>query len=350
MSAKGDYEPTNIMLTGGAGFIGSNVLLLMVQKYPQYNFVNYDSLEYCACLKNLEEISRLKNYTFVQGDICNQDLVMHVLKTHRIDTIMHFAAQTHVDNSFGNSFVFTRTNVLGTHTLLESAKAYGKIRRFIHVSTDEVYGEVDLDKDSLDEDSMLKPTQPYAAAKAGAEHLVKSYFLSYQLPIIITRGNNVYGPCQFPEKVIPKFINLLMSDRACCLHGDGSARRSFLYASDVADAFDTILHKGEVGSVYNIGTDEEISMLDMTKILIKAMGKEKDEKDLMYFVEDRKFNDLRYAIKSDRLRALGWAPKVDFEAGLQKTLAWYAEHRGNWGDIEAALVAHPRLTNTLRKD
>ncbi|KNC55605.1 NAD dependent epimerase/dehydratase [Thecamonas trahens ATCC 50062] len=336
-----EYKPKAVLLTGGAGFIGSNVLIHLVEKYPEVRWVNYDSLEYCACLKNLESIESADNYKFIKGNILNAELVTYVLESENIDTIMHFAAQSHVDNSFGNSIQFTVTNVHGTHVLLESAKAYGKIRRFVHVSTDEVYGE--CEGDHLDEDSILRPTQPYAAAKAGAEHLVMAYYKSYNLPIIITRGNNVYGPRQFPEKVIPKFVNLIMRGRKCCLHGDGSAQRSFLHVQDVAAAFDVILHRGAIGEVYNIGTTFELSMLELTKVLYKVMGREFTD-DAVEFVEDRKFNDSRYAISSARLEALGWAPSIEFEAGLKATIEWYD---GNWGDIEDALVPHPRLVTDL---
>ena len=320
------------------------MLLLLVHKYPDVKWVCYDSMEYCATMKNLEGVAEAGNFKFVKGDILNAELVNYVLQEEAIDTIMHFAAQSHVDNSFGNSIQFTITNVQGTHVLLESAKAYGGIRRFIHVSTDEVYGE--CEGDHLDEDSILAPTQPYAAAKAGAEHLVMAYYRSYGLPVVITRGNNVYGPRQFPEKVIPKFINLIMRGRKCCLHGDGAAQRSFLHVDDVAAAFDVILHKAVVGQVYNIGTMFELSMLDLTKLLFKVMGKE-FSLDQVEFVEDRKFNDSRYAISPARLEALGWSPTIDFEEGLSATIDWYKDNWGNWGDIEDALVPHPRLVQDL---
>jgi UDP-glucose 4,6-dehydratase len=339
------YSPKVVLLTGGAGFIGSNVLLHLVVKYPNVQWYCFDSLEYCACMKNLDAIIRLKNFKFIRGNICTQDIVRHVLEEYSIDTIMHFAAQTHVDNSFGNSFAFTQTNVMGTHVLLESAKSYGGIRRFIHVSTDEVYGEID--GDHVDEDSVLRPTQPYAAAKAGAEHLVLAYYKSYQLPVIITRGNNVYGPNQFPEKVIPKFINLILRGQKLPIHGDGSALRSYLYCEDVARAFDLILHKGTTGSIYNIGIDTETSVKEVAAKLYEIMGVAYDASKACEFVEDRKFNDKRYAIRSDRLKALGWKPEIGFDDGLRRTVAWYRENKDNWGNIDDALVPHPRLVTDL---
>jgi dTDP-glucose 4,6-dehydratase len=219
------YTPQNILITGGAGFIGSHVVLLLAKKYPQYNIINLDKLDYCSSLVNLSSVSSLPNYKFIKGDICSPDLINYIFKTHDIDTVLHFAAQTHVDNSFGNSFSFTRNNVMGTHVLLEAAKEHWKNKnknndnsndnigtghRFIHVSTDEVYGEgVRDDAKAMEEEHVLEPTNPYAATKAAAEFVVKSYHRSFQLPIIITRGNNVYGPHQFPEKLIPKFIHQL---------------------------------------------------------------------------------------------------------------------------------------------
>jgi len=327
------------------GFIASHVAILLCKKYPQYKVVVYDKLDYCACLENLCDIRDLPNFKFVKGDISCTDLVNFVFKEEKIDTVMHFAAQTHVDNSFGNSFTFTQSNIFGTHVLLESAKNCDTIKRFLHVSTDEVYGEgEDFDAKPMDEEHILEPTNPYAATKAGAEFLVKSYHRSFKLPCIITRGNNVYGPHQFPEKLIPKFTNQLLRDRPVTLHGDGSNTRNFLFVEDVARAFDVILHKGEIGKIYNIGGANEISNKDVAKTLIKLMGKADREEALMTFVPDRKFNDLRYTINSGKLHELGWKEQVTWEEGLAKTVEWYTKYSNRYGNIEAALVAHPRLT------
>lgn len=340
-----EYTPKNIFVTGGAGFIASHVAILLCQKYPQYNIVVYDKLDYCACLENLCEIRDLPNFKFVKGDIGSSDLVNFVFASEKIDTVLNFAAQTHVDNSFGNSFAFTQSNIFGTHVLLESAKNCSTIKRFIHVSTDEVYGEgEDFDAKPMDEEHVLEPTNPYAATKAGAEFLVKSYHRSFKLPCIITRGNNVYGPHQFPEKLIPKFINLLLRDRPLTLHGDGSNTRNFLYVKDVARAFDTILHKGLEGRIYNIGGKNEMSNLQVAKQLIKVMGKSAKEEDLITFVPDRKFNDLRYTINSSKLHELGWSEQQEWESGLRETVAWYTQYTCRYGNIENALVPHPRLT------
>lgn len=337
-NASDPYTPKNILITGGAGFIASHVVIHFVKKYPQYKIVNLDKLDYCSSLANLKEIENAPNYKFVKGNICSSDFINYILKSEEIDTILHFAAQTHVDNSFGNSFQFTENNILGTHTLLEASKVHS-IKRFVHVSTDEVYGEIE-EGEGFEHSTILQPTNPYAATKAGAEFLVLAYHNSFKLPTIITRGNNVYGPHQYPEKLIPKFICLLSQGRQCFIHGDGSNQRNFLYVSDVANAFDTITHKGAVGNVYNIGTDFEISVLEVAKKLIELFGMK--EKDHLQYVENRPFNDCRYKINSDKLGALGWKPVVSWEEGLQKTIDWYKHNIKNWPRIENALVPHPR--------
>lgn len=339
-----NYTPKNILLTGGAGFIGSHAVILLCKKYPSYKIVVYDVLDYCACLENLSSVKDLPNFKFVKGNISSPDLVSYVLKEEKIDTVMHFAAQTHVDNSFGNSFAFTHSNIYGTHVLLESAKNCPTIKRFIHVSTDEVYGEgEDFETDPMEEEHVLEPTNPYAATKAGAEFLVKSYHRSFKLPVIITRGNNVYGPHQFPEKLIPKFINQLLRDMPLTLHGDGSNTRNFLYVEDVASAFDVILHKGVVGHIYNIGGENEQANVQVAKDLIEHMGKTDQQDKLLTFVPDRKFNDLRYTINSGKLHALGWEEKMTWKKGLATTVEWYKKYTSRYGNIENALVAHPRI-------
>ena len=260
---------------------------------------------------------------------------------------MHFAAQTHVDNSFGNSFQFTRNNILGTHVLLEAAKVHDVVR-FVHVSTDEVYGEGEsMETAPMIEDHVLEPTNPYAATKAAAEFLVKSYHRSFGLPVIITRGNNVYGPHQFPEKLIPKFTNQLARGRAVTLHGTGENTRNFLFVEDVARAFDCILHKAEIGKVYNIGGSNEQSNLAVAKQLIKIMGLEDQEASLISFVPDRAFNDLRYTIDNSALEALGWKELMPWEEGLKRTVEWYKTYSVRYANIEQALVAHPRIESAV---
>lgn len=338
------YIPKNILLTGGAGFIASHVAILLCKKYPQYNVVVYDRLDYCSCLENLTEIKDLPNYKFIKGDIATADLVSYVLREEKIDTIMHFAAQTHVDNSFGNSFAFTHSNIYGTHVLLESAKGCDTIKRFVHVSTDEVYGEgTDFETDPMSEEHVLEPTNPYAATKAGAEFLVKSYYRSFKLPCLITRGNNVYGPHQFPEKLIPKLTNQLMQKKQLTMHGDGSNTRNFLYVTDVANAFDVIMHKGIPGQVYNIGGKNELPNIEVAKQLLKIFGLDKEEDKWITYVPDRNFNDLRYTITSKKLHDLGWVEEMGWEEGLKITVEWYKKYTSRYGNIDGALVAHPRM-------
>jgi UDP-glucose 4,6-dehydratase len=323
------------------------VAILLCTKYPQYKIVVYDKLDYCACFENLKEMMDKPNFKFVKGDIASPDLVSYVLREEKIDTILHFAAQTHVDNSFGNSFAFTECNIYGTHVLLESSKLCPTLKRFVHVSTDEVYGEgEDFETDPMSEEHVLEPTNPYAATKAGAEFLVKSYFRSFKLPCIITRGNNVYGPHQFPEKLIPKFTNQLIRNIPLTLHGDGTNTRNFLFVKDVANAFDVIMHKGIVGHVYNIGGRNELANVEVARQLLKIFGRDQEEEKWLKFVPDRKFNDLRYTINSGKLHELGWEEFMSWEQGLKETVEWYEKYTSRYGNIEAALVAHPRMLNT----
>ncbi|KAK9150775.1 hypothetical protein Syun_009084 [Stephania yunnanensis] len=336
------YTPKNILITGAAGFIASHVANRLIRKYPDYKIVVLDKLDYCSNLKNLLPSRLSPNFKFVKGDIGSADLVNFLLITESIDTIMHFAAQTHVDNSFGNSFEFTKNNIYGTHVLLEACKVTGQIRRFIHVSTDEVYGETDEDAVvGNHEASQLLPTNPYSATKAGAEMLVMAYGRSYGLPVITTRGNNVYGPNQFPEKLIPKFILLAMRGKPLPIHGDGSNVRSYLYCEDVAEAFEVILHRGEVGHVYNIGTKKERRVIDVAKDICKLFSMDPDTS--IKFVENRPFNDQRYFLDDQKLKNLGWSERTTWEEGLKKTMEWYTGNPEWWGDVSGALLPHPRM-------
>ncbi len=313
----------NILVTGGCGFIGSNFVNYLTSKFPNFNVINIDALYYCASLNNVT-VDKLPNYKFYKCNIGNSDMIKYILEENNIDTVVHFAAQSHVDNSFGNSIQFTVDNVLGTHTLLECCRVWGKIERFIHISTDEVYGEIIDENEFCVEERTLRPTNPYAATKASAEHLVFSYHYSFKLPIIITRGNNVYGPNQYPEKIIPLFTKLLKEGKKCTIHGEGKSVRNFIYVEDVCRAVETIMFSGKIGQIYNIGTECELSVLQVAKILVeKIYGNDEDYKKHIEFVEDRKFNDIRYAINSDKLRGLGWEEKIGFEEGLKRTLESY---------------------------
>ena len=318
-------EETHILITGVAGFIGSNVVVYLVHKYPHYNFVGVDKISYCSTMKNIEEIQDSPNFSFVKADITDIDAMDNLFQEHSVNIVLHFAAYTHVDHSFANSVIFTQNNVIGTHILLEIAKKY-KVKRFIHVSTDEVYG--DQQGTISTEETILAPTNPYAATKAAAEHLVRAYYISFQLPIIITRGNNVYGPKQYPEKVIPKFISHLVNGEKCPIQGSGEQTRSFLYTEDVINAFDVILHKGKIGETYNIGSESEHSVLEVLEDLISILypGEDPKAKGYRRYEKDRNFNDQRYFISVDKLERLGWKKTVSFKEGLAKTVEWYLDN------------------------
>ena len=320
-----NYNKMNLLVTGGCGFIGSNFINHFIKKYPNVNIVNVDALYYCADEANVdEEIRNKDSYKFVKGKIQDIELMKTILTENKVTHIIHFAAQSHVQNSFDDSITFTNDNVVGTHGLLEACKQYGKLKRFIHVSTDEVYGESvnGDDEDKKTEYSILSPTNPYAATKAGAEMLAQSYSHSYKFPIIITRGNNVYGPNQYPEKLIPKFIKLLKEDKKVTIQGSGSCVRAFLHVSDTVEAFEKILFYGKIGEIYNIGCDEkmEYSVLDIAKMLIKKIKNTEEYDEWIEYVEDRPFNDQRYYISNAKVKELGWSIKMEFEEGIDQLI------------------------------
>jgi UDP-glucose 4,6-dehydratase len=312
----------NLLITGGCGFIGSNFINYYFKNNTQVKIINFDAMYYCAREDNIiEEIRNGPNYVLVKGNLCNTDLVSNTLNCYNITHVIHFAAQSHVQNSFEDSIKFTHDNVLGTHTLLECARKYGKIEKFIHVSTDEVYGESMLEENEKHktEHSVLCPSNPYAATKAGAELLAQAYYHSYKMPIIITRGNNVYGPNQYPEKLVPLFIKLLKEDKKVTIQGDGSNVRAFLHSYDTARAFECILNKGKIGEIYNIGCDEgmEYSVLEVAQILIKMIKNTENYNDWIQYIPDRPFNDKRYYISNMKVRNLGWDIKIKFIDGLK---------------------------------
>jgi dTDP-glucose 4,6-dehydratase len=315
----------NLLITGGCGFIASNFINYYFHQNEDVRIINIDAMYYCANELNVnEEIRNSDRYQFVKGNICSNDLVSHVLRHYEVDSVIHFAAQSHVQNSFDDSLQFTQDNIMGTHTLLECCRTYGKIDRFIHVSTDEVYGESmnDVDEQCKTEHSILCPTNPYAATKAGAELIAQSYHHSYKMPIIITRGNNVYGPSQYPEKLIPKFIKLLNEDKKVTIQGQGTAVRAFLHSLDTARAFKCILERGEIGEIYNIGCDEgmEYSVMQITQILIKMIKNTENYDDWIEYIEDRPFNDQRYYISNQKLKDLGWDVMIELENGLNNLI------------------------------
>lgn len=313
----------SILVTGGCGFIGSNFINSYFFKNPDATLVNIDAMHYCANENNVNENVRYSmRYHFIRGNLCSFDLVFNILKIFNINKVVHFAAQSHVQNSFDNALQYTHDNVLGTHTLLEACRKYGKVKKFIHISTDEVYGESMLDEneEKKHENSVLCPTNPYAATKAAAELIAKSYYHSFKMPIVITRGNNVYGPNQYPEKLIPRFIEQLKNNQKVTIQGDGSNVRAFLHVNDVCEAVKLILEKGVIGEIYNIGSDEnsELSVLEVAKFLISKIKNTENYEEWIEYIEDRPFNDKRYYISNQKLKELGWDIKVIFEDGINQ--------------------------------
>jgi UDP-glucose 4,6-dehydratase len=311
----------NILVTGGCGFIPSHFCRNIMQSQKYKTIVNIDCLYPCAT-KSKDLTTSHDNYVFVQGNINDQKLVYETLVKYEIDIIVHMSAQSHVDLSFTSPLIYTIDNVLGTHHLLEAVRDYGKIKRFIQFSTDEVYSHP-LNDLPMNERSLLNPSNPYSSSKACAEMLVNSYIMSYGLPAIIMRPNNIYSSCQYPEKVIPKFIRQIQNNEKITIHGDGSQKRSFLHTDDIITAINIILEEGVISQIYNVSADFEITVKDLAVMLLKMIKPDADPEDYIIFVKNRNFNDKRYFITSEPLEALGWKRTVDFEEGLRRTVAWY---------------------------
>lgn len=304
----------NLLVTGGCGFIGSNFINEYFIYDTNINIINIDTLYYCSNILNIDsEVRESSRYEFIKGNLIDENLITYILHHFHIDSVIHFAAQSHVQNSFDDSLQFTKDNILGTHTLLECVRKYNKVKKFIHVSTDEVYGESinDINEHKKTEQSILCPTNPYAATKAGADLIAQAYIHSYKLPIIITRGNNVYGKNQYPEKLIPKFKKQLKENKKVTIHGDGSSIRGFLHISDTVNAFILILDRGLIGEIYNIGCEQnmEYSVLEISKLLIEKIKNTNDYEKYIEYVADRPFNDRRYYISNEKLVELGWKPQ-----------------------------------------
>ena len=315
----------NIMITGAAGFIGANFAELMVKKYEgKYNFIIFDKLTYAGNLENLKNIK--DKITFVQGDICDFDFVKETYEKYNIDAVVHFAAESHVDNSIKTPFIFTQTNVLGTHTLLEAAKQVwgeGSENRFVHVSTDEVYGTLG-EEGYFTETSPIKPNSPYSASKASSDLIAFAYAETYKMNVCVTNCSNNYGPYQHHEKLIPHMISLALKDEKLPVYGEGLNIRDWLYVEDHCEAIDLVLHNGVKGERYNIGGHNEKRNIEIVKLILKHLNK---PESLISFVEDRKGHDYRYAIDPTKIhRELGWLPKTKFEDGIVKTIDWYLAH------------------------
>ena len=326
----------NILITGGAGFIGSHLVRLLVHKYPTYHIVNMDVLTYAGNLENLKDIEAKENYTFVKVDICDFETVKQIFSTYKIDAVIHLAAESHVDRSIKDPFSFAQTNVMGTLSLLQAAKeTWGSDftnKLFYHVSTDEVYGS--LGEDGLfTEDTAYDPHSPYAASKASSDHFVRAFHDTYQLPVVVSNCSNNYGSYQFPEKLIPLFINNIIHNKPLPVYGKGENVRDWLFVNDHARAIDIIFHKGKIGETYNIGGFNEWKNIDLINVIIKAVDrllgrKEGTSQKLITYITDRAGHDFRYAIDSSKLKEeLGWEPSLQFEAGIEKTVAWYLENQ-----------------------
>ena len=312
---------TKILVTGGAGFIGSCFVRHMLQKHPDYKIINLDALTYCGNLENLNDIKNNPNYTFVHGNICDRKLARDLIS--EVDCVVNFAAESHVDNSIKHPEIFVETNVQGTLNLLQASKELG-VDRFLQVSTDEVYGTLGA-TGYFYETTPLAPNSPYSASKASADMLVRAYYETYNMPVLNTRCSNNYGPYQYPEKLIPFFISRLLKDQKVPVYGDGLNVRDWLYVYDHCEAIDVVLHKGRIGQVYNIGGHNEKTNMEITKLILDAMGK--DESSIEY-VQDRLGHDRRYAISNDKITTeLGWKPSLTFEEGIKLTIDWYLNNQ-----------------------
>ena len=324
----------NLLITGGAGFIGSHVTRLLVSKYPNYAICNLDKLTYAGNLENLKDVENEPNYSFIKGDIANRDFILDLFKEKKFDAVIHLAAESHVDRSIQSSLEFVYANVVGTVNLLDAARSIWKSEAknlFYHISTDEVFGSLG-ETGFFTEETSYDPQSPYSASKAGSDHFVKAYHNTFKLPVIITNCSNNYGPYQFPEKLIPLFINNIKNNKPLPVYGKGENIRDWLFVEDHAQAIDLIFHQGKVGDTYNIGGNNEWKNLELVEMLCQIMDQKlgrppQTSSALINFVKDRPGHDLRYAIDSSKLEnELGWSPSVRFEEGLEKTVAWYLEN------------------------
>ena len=327
----------NILITGGAGFIGSHVVRLFVKRYPEYRIVNLDKLTYAGNLANLADVEDCPNYTFVRADICDFEAVCDIFRRYDIDGVIHLAAESHVDRSIKDPFTFARTNVLGTLSLLQAARTCWQEsgyegKRFHHVSTDEVYGALGFGDALFNETTRYEPHSPYSASKASSDHFVRAFHDTYGLPVVVTNCSNNYGPCQFPEKLIPLFINNIRLGRPLPVYGRGENVRDWLYVEDHAQAIDAVFHRGRTGETYNIGGFCELSNIELVKMLVKTVDRllgnpEGRSESLIRFVADRAGHDLRYAIDASKIRdELGWQPSLGFSEGLERTVRWYLDN------------------------
>jgi dTDP-glucose 4,6-dehydratase len=320
----------NILITGGAGFIGSNFIYYILEKYPESKIVNLDLLTYAGNLNNLKNIPKNANYHFVQGNINDQALVSKILKEHKIDLIVHFAAESHVDRSIQDSAIFLQTNILGTNTLLQAALDCDRIR-FHHISTDEVFGSLS-DQGLFDENTPYDPRSPYSASKAGSDHLVRAYHHTHGLPVTISNCSNNYGPYQFPEKFLPLFITNLLEDKSVPIYGEGKNIRDWIHVLDHCRAIDKIIQTGKIGETYCVGGNNEKTNIDIAYLLLDKLGK---SREAIEYVDDRLGHDYRYAINNHKITTeLGWQPEISFEQGLDQTIEWYKNNQDWWRKLK----------------
>ena len=323
-------EKRKILVTGGAGFIGGNFVQYMVNKYPNYEIFNLDLLTYAGDLGKHREIENKKNYHFIKADIADRETILSLFEKEQFDYVVHFAAESHVDRSIKDPEIFVRTNVMGTQVLLDAAKQIG-IKKFVHVSTDEVYGELDFDPTTFfTEETPLQPNSPYSASKASSDLLVRAYHETFGLPINITRCSNNYGPYHFPEKLIPLTISRVLNNQKVPVYGTGENIRDWLHVIDHCAAIELVLHEGANGEVYNVGGHNERTNLEVVKTIIQSLGK---SEELIDYVEDRLGHDKRYAINPTKLEALGWKPTYTFETGIAQTIQWYLDNKEWWEQI-----------------
>jgi len=318
----------HLLVTGGSGFIGSNFIRHMLESHPDISITNLDVLTYAGNPANLQDIEDDPRYSFVQGNICDREVVDGVLDQYDINTIVHFAAESHVDRSIADGSVFVKTNVLGTFTMLDAALAHG-IERFVHVSTDEVYGSTP--EGSFVETDNLNPSSPYSSSKAGSDLLALSYWYTHKLPVIVTRCTNNYGPFQYPEKLIPLFVTNLMEGKKVPIYGTGQNIRDWLYVTDHCRAIDFLLENGQPGEAYNIGGGEEKTNLEITDTILRLLGK---DESMIEYVEDRKGHDFRYSLDFSKLREMGWEPAFSFDEAITATVRWYVENEWWWRSLK----------------
>lgn len=323
----------NILVTGGAGFIGSCFVRRMTKSHPEFNIIAFDKLTYAGNMDNLLPVSGASNFTFVQGDIADREAVMSAYETHGVDTVVNFAAESHVDRSILSPDAFINSNTVGVHILLESAQKHG-IERFLHVSTDEVYGDIEGNHFSV-EDDPFRPNSPYSASKAGGDLMVRAYHVTYGMNTIVTRGSNTFGPYQYPEKLMPFFISEAIDDRPLPVYGNGMQVRDWLHVEDHAGGIETALLKGQAGEAYNIAGENEQTNIDVIRLMLKHLNK---PETLLKYVPDREGHDRRYAMKADKLKALGWQRQYDpanFEAAIEGTVRWYRDNESWWRKIKS---------------